>query len=321
MIRTGIVAGFLGILLAGCTSDASHSEGEPDLGYIPAVSAWVNDGHLSRPRDAVYAGSNDEAGRLIWAAENMLVNECLERFGFHRKDPRSVLNSKSTHDGGEPFGITSESHVAKYGYRMPEKASRVNRNQLGARPSDEEIAIEMGDIRRTDTGVEVPTGGCLGEAHRRLYGDKDVSTDGAARMMAIMNEAAHRAESDSRVREVFRMWSTCMQESGYHYADPWEANDDPKWRGFDSSVGQPEQDEQVEGSGSGSEPEQVVTAEEIATAKADLTCRKKHNVVGVWYAVNVAYEKLAIEDNAQFIEEQQAAYQALVERANEVIGR
>ncbi|MPZ85665.1 MAG: hypothetical protein GEV28_36910 [Actinophytocola sp.] len=65
------------------------------------------------------------------------------------------------------------------------------------------------------------------------------------------------AEADSRVRAVFTGWSRCMSAAGFDYRDPMAANNDPTF-------------------GTG-----VPTAEEIATATADVACRTEENVNGV----------------------------------------
>jgi hypothetical protein len=63
-----------------------------------------------------------------------------------------------------------------------------------------------------------------------------------------------------------------MKQSGYDYATPIDASDDPRW----SQTNMPNQ-------------------AEIQTAVTDQQCRAQENVVGVWYTVDSAYETQAIE--------------------------
>ena len=62
-----------------------------------------------------------------------------------------------------------------------------------------------------------------------------------------------------------------MKATGFHYAMPWDAGNDPRFTGQHSSP------------------------TEIAVATADVACKRKTNVVGVWYAVDAALQKALIE--------------------------
>ncbi|MBP2056739.1 hypothetical protein J2Z21_009758 [Streptomyces griseochromogenes] len=81
--------------------------------------------------------------------------------------------------------------------------------------------------------------------------------------------------ADSRVKAVFSRWSACMKAHGYHLADPLKAADLP-------SMSAPEP-----------------TSAEIAQAETDVACKGKVNVVGVWFAVESAYQKSEIKENRE----------------------
>jgi bacterioferritin-associated ferredoxin len=139
-------------------------------------------------------------------------------------------------------------------------------------------AIAEGKGITEHNGVTVPPGGCSGEARRAL--EKEAPTVRSPDLVQrLSQEIIRRAEQDSRVQAAWSKWSDCMRARGYAYAEPWDANDDPRWGG-DS-----------------------VTDREIATATADVACRREGNLVGIWNAVEVAYQTEAIERHAQELAE------------------
>lgn len=328
MIRIALLAASLVAVVSGCSAESARSGGLPEAREVAPVSAWADGRPLPRPLDVLSGNSGDNFRRGVWVAESVLLNDCLAKFGFHRKDPRPMLEVADFGGPDRLYGITDAAKVGKYGYHPAPEDIRKNENQLGDKErSEEEIAIEMGEIRGIYKGVQVPKGGCLGDARSQLFGNMRIWDVRAQRMLAIVNEAAYRAEDDPRVRAVFKKWSSCMQGSGYDYTDPWEANNDPKW--LKSEVSRPpaensEHDERGNHVGVSSAKPKVdrkLRAEEIVAAKADLSCRKKYNVVGVWHAVDVAYQKRAIDDNTEFVEEQKRAYEVLARRTKAIVGR
>lgn len=87
-----------------------------------------------------------------------------------------------------------------------------------------------------------------------------------------------------------------MKAKGHHYAAPWDAGNDPRFRGPRS------------------------TPTEVAVAVADVTCKEKTNVVGVWYAVDAAYQKAFIAANKAALErarKDKATHLRLAHRARE----
>jgi hypothetical protein len=112
-------------------------------------------------------------------------------------------------------------------------------------------------------GKPVPEGGCMGEARRALVRDGAVGE--AEPVRRIDTASVLRAMEDPRVRSAFDQWSACMEKRGHAYDDPWQAINDKAFRG------------------------PGVTPREIATAVADVACKRETNLVGVWYAVDAAY--------------------------------
>ncbi|MEU0194981.1 hypothetical protein ABZ250_34965, partial [Streptomyces afghaniensis] len=114
-------------------------------------------------------------------------------------------------------------------------------------------------------GKPVPEEGCMGEARRALVRDGAVGE--AEPVRRIDTASVLRAMEDPRVRSAFDRWSACMEKRGHAYDDPWQAINDKAFR------------------------RPGVSPREIATAVADVACKRETNLVGVWYAVDAAYQR------------------------------
>jgi hypothetical protein len=257
---------------SACTSVKDGSEGEPALGPIPVITSYTQ---VVLPLDG-YEQSNDQL-QLDTYVSDRLVQRCMRRFGLDWT-LRAPTPGSNKPRNDRRYGIIDAAQAAQYGYSAPESAQH---KATGPSVTNDQDAVLVGRGQRTFNGVPVPDGGCAGEAQRVLAaGVPPLDTAGRPGLVQQLNhDVGVRADSDSRVRAAFGAWSRCMKESGYDYAGPWDANDDPHWSGL------------------------AVKPEEIATAVADVKCRNRTNLVGIWFAVEIAYQKRAIEANAQQLAE------------------
>lgn len=308
----------LALFLTGCTGGAATSETreqgprgheqwdhEPKIGNVPKFDEIAGKDYVETPLDTYRITMNQYD--VIRRAERRLEVECLREFGFDPPGPWQSASSLPGYLGGSSagnYGITRMEEARKYGYKNPPGKiadPQEERAKLGLKdPTEEEVAISQGDIQGTYNGVKVPEGGCLGKA-RRLIGLDDFSpfADGPDSLVTrLTREASTRAEEDSRVRKAFSNWSICMADKGYDYPNPWAANDNPKWQESNTA-----------------------SQEEISTAVADVECRREGNLVGIWHATKVAYQEELIERNAEQLAEEKPKNEALVRKANEVVGR
>ncbi|HEY3483105.1 MAG TPA: hypothetical protein VGL02_29870, partial [Streptomyces sp.] len=142
----------------------------------------------------------------------------------------------------------------------------------------------------------VPSGGCNGEATAALggkdgrYGNPDIAE-------SIQADSFTRSQSDARVLKAFAAWSACMRTSGYVYKDPNAATDDPRWA-------------------ASADP----TAAEIATARADVACKRRTDLVGVWSSVESAYQGAAIHLNATALQQARTTMQHELRAAATLLG-
>lgn len=287
-------------LLASCAPGSDPGKQEPDVGPTPAIASGAN---MVLPLDAYRLSKKDyiRVRRAAW----MLTRDCVRRFGGDYTLSESTLLANLPgfeHDNDRRYGLFDATSAAERGYRVPpSETGSTDAAEKGAgwNPNETELYLVRGvsagratPVTDTD-GKPLPEGGCSGEADRALH---DGTTKPSNETYADeMNRESHkRSEADSRVRAVMAKWSECMARSGYTYKTIWEPND-YKWP-------------------------PTPGATEIATAKADVACKNEVNLVGVWHAVETAYQKQMIEQNAERLKETQTYLDATIRNAARVVG-
>lgn len=270
-------------LLTGCSANGDSGGGSlPDLGEVPRVRASADIPDL--PLDAYVL--TKEQYQAYLKAQRLLIRECMSRFGFDFRALDVVLDAEKVPDlrpdKTRYYFLVDADPAAASGYRVPDRAGSGDTDAEGKDPEGEDTtptAAERAVLVGSDAGEQVggervPKGGCQGEANRGTLGE-----DGTDTFLRLPNERVAlraRVDTDERVRDVFGAWSACMKKAGYDYDDPMQANDDDRWK-TPAPAGQAE----------------------IQVATADVTCKQRTNVVGVWWAVQSAYEKRYIEKNAE----------------------
>ena len=285
----GILAGALSA--AGCSSGGTAAsvtdlmpQSPPPVTSTPTILDPVG---LTLPVEAYLytARQSDE----LQAANNAFVTQCMRGFGFDYSAPQTSTagGTQTSANTAHRYGVVDAQQVARLGYHPPIAAD-------GGKPAAPALDATMqlvltggqGSItsiadldRKSGSGQSyqgrpIPNHGCVGEAYRKLLanggtpGDPDVSAE-------IDGQSLSRSISDPRVVAVFREWSGCMKSKGFSYGMPFDPVND---RRFNTPA---------------------PSADEIATAQADVSCKQRYNVVGVWFAVDSALQEQAIEHNAQ----------------------
>jgi hypothetical protein len=88
-----------------------------------------------------------------------------------------------------------------------------------------------------------------------------------------------------------------MKKSGYSYKEPLDASDDPKF----------------------SSPE--VSRDEVATATADIACRKSTKVAVVWFEAESALQSAEIEKKAESLDEAKRDMDAAVKKTASILAQ
>jgi hypothetical protein len=281
--RTVACAILLGLVaVTGCSSTERKDEppGEPPIGALLTVDDLAT---FELPLDGYQPSSKDAGAEAVTQAEHILIDRCLRPFGLQLPPWQAETGPGSTHV--RRYGITDVDLARTRGYRPP--ATQPERSQPAAAPAVQSVVTGRG--QRSYAGRKVPEGGCVGEARRTLAngGEAGVDLDLPNRLTVQLWE---QSKQDSRTRRAFDAWSGCVARAGYDYPDPLAALEDPMF----------------------TTPEP--TAEEIAIAITDVRCKKEAKVVEVWATVETAYQRTAIEDNAESLE--RVRRQLAVRRAN-----
>ncbi|MFD5146820.1 hypothetical protein [Streptomyces sp. NPDC058401] len=280
-------AAVLALLLTGCSQsggDTAAAGKEPEIGTVPVLLESRN---LTFPVDAYFSDHRQQ--ELLTKAQDVLVDQCMQRFGFrYQVQRKSSGATPPQQDNSRRYGISDPAEAAQRGYASPRDDEAFQKPPQPERGPNERLVLqglevaasaripmnqeeaEASDVATTVVaGQKVPAGGCMREAYLKLFSPTKNTVD--PKSFEIGHE---RAEQDSRVVKVIKEWSACMAEHGYE---------------DDSPMGRPP----------GIDPAKSNGPEAIAIAKQDVECKRKTNLVGIRYTVELAYQKRGIEKNAE----------------------
>jgi hypothetical protein len=259
--------------LVGCAAGGGGGTagGEPAIGTPPAIRDGTQ---IKLPLDAYIPGEG-----ILGKANDLLLQDCVRRYGF---SIGAAVPAKPRPRNERRFGIVDAEPAARRGYNpLPEMgtgAASQQRQLAVPNPPPTEILYGRASVSphrkvQAHAGKPVPDGGCVGAVRARLSSGAPARAD-IKLGERLANQAHAQAEHDSRVTRVWALWSRCMARSGYTYKTPWDANDDPRWQG------------------------ETADLQEIRTARADIACRNETNLVGIWAAVESAYQRRLVEKNS-----------------------
>ncbi|MFI6898566.1 hypothetical protein ACIBM4_31070 [Streptomyces sp. NPDC050256] len=283
------------VLLAACSSSgdggSSDEKAEPEASATPAM---VNTSGLKLPLDAYDA--TEEETRALQEGQGVLVSRCMEGFGFRYSLPARPTSSATRHPNARIFGVVDPEDAARYGYSAPGDDSAPGRTSQQLTPSEELALNGAPDLKPPDmpnsqaeaekkgggkeriNGKAVPVGGCGREAFLKLYAPEPNAVD-AMYVFNLKAQAESRAREDSRTKAVNKHWSDCMARSGHTATDPMNATTEL-----------------------GIADDALASPAAITAAKADVGCKKEVNLVGVYFAVQSAYQNRLIDKNAETLD-------------------
>ncbi|MFD0550463.1 hypothetical protein ACFQ0X_15645 [Streptomyces rectiviolaceus] len=201
-------------------------------------------------------------------AQARMARSCMRKLGFedfplHPKQPQGSVTLNAVAMSSYPYGPLDLDSARRWGYGWDPELSPADgaRHEGRAMTADEHKA--MYGLSRE------PAEGCARSGTERL-------TEGVRDKRRMWTYAPGRSRSldkavaeDKRVREALDTWSDCVESKGAkRYKTPGDAFRDKAWhRGSDrgGNTGQ--------------------TKKELATATADVECKREHNTAGVWWAV------------------------------------
>lgn len=280
-------------LSAACSSDGGVSEAPPDIG---AVGVVTDASQISLPLDAYHMSVEEDL--MLQQAEWELAVRCMARFGVQYEAPAQLYAGASVINHSRRYGLLDLESAQAWGYHGGDPAAQRERqaDRLAEdRAREQSEAVEELLTGPLDPGAElpagVPDGGCLGEARGTLVNGVEYNE---GLVFDLAAQASFLAEQDGRVQGAFGAWSDCMEAAGFAYQSPWEANND-QWA------------------------EEEVTERERAVATADVRCKHETNLVGVWTAVDAAYQQRLIDRYAEQLTDLRQARAAVLANAAAVV--
>lgn len=290
----------------GCTvSEVSEHEAPARVAESAPASGAPAGGDVAHRRLPVedYLMSPAENDR-VERARSALIGACMKRFGFDFT-PRTPDYKKMSGQVSNRYGPTDTKAAAARGYHP-------DRQQMseGAETSQKSLSKDMkavlggGDdssgnassrTEKSYRGILIPEGGCSGESDRTLTTGGGLIQDAEA-AVAVNFDSFDKSAADRRVRKAFAEWSTCMKEKKFSYATPLEAINDQRWRTDEPS------------------------AAEIATAVAEVECKQRYDVVGVWFSVESSYQRADIKAKAHRMAEIREGIDVAFKNAASVVG-
>ncbi|MFI0452261.1 hypothetical protein [Actinomadura sp. 6N118] len=315
----------LGLAAAGCSSGTDEPRSARPTFSPPPITATPTpqsaDG-LALPLEAYFL--TPDQNRTVARAQNMLISDCMRRFGFSYPVNASGGSDLSpVKEALRPLFL-AESKAARWGYHAtPERLAQINKGQETAAPklSPAAQAVLRGTAK-SHGGQDVPKGGCFGHGRDSIEAgaakvklppwmkraDEDKPPAGAAPAMrsaraapgylpqSMLNGAFDLALADPRTKQADAGWSACMKQSGYNYASVDAILRDGRWAVSDAP-----------------------TASEIATAVTDARCRVKVKYGGLMYALQLGYQKTMIDMYADSLNQVKQANEAMVRNATKVL--
>ncbi|MET7334928.1 hypothetical protein [Nonomuraea sp. NPDC005650] len=219
-------------------------------------------------------------------AYRVLLIRCARRHGRTlpiASSPRPLVGPRTWME--RRYGLTDAADAASYGYGLgPRDPARHPPETPDLDPAT--IAVITG------TGDKAPPGGCQ-EQTRRSLAMAPAGTDPSLPQHLSML-SFQRSRSDRRVQAAVKEWSACMRAAGHSYATPFDPIADPAFRDGTSE-------------------------KELATARTDLACKKRTNLVGVWLSVESAYQRTMIAQNATALQGAKRANQTTLRLAQETL--
>jgi hypothetical protein len=276
-------------MLAGCSSSPSASRTGDSVPRGSSATAGVDASKwpkavadaglvkgLTLPLQQYMQTYQDSV--VIERAARSLETECMARYGFTVTFPPAGVNPPpNADDSNMPrrYGISDPTATAKYGYELPPDTTEhppapdLSPAAIAVLTGRKGLNPRAGKAPSTYQGKKVPQGGCQQESFDKLGARIDFTLPSR-----LDHDSLVKSQEDPRVQKAIKAWSACMKTKGYTVADPYAA--------VDSAT--------KSGSGPASQ-------EEITRGLADIGCKKKTSLIGIWYGVDAAIQKKQVDEN------------------------
>jgi predicted small secreted protein len=294
--RLVITAGVGALLLTGCTEGAGEDVG---AGGGSVVRDVVTEADIVLPVSAYLFTREQQA--LVDTANSTLASDCMKRFGFDwpvkKAEPVKVVNRR--------YSVVGEKVAAEHGYHVITSAGD-DEHAEGAVSSGAKFPPEAymiygakgGKVGASGSyqGKDIPQGGCLGEAGRKLGLDKvQDPTKGKIGLLSIDFSSFGKAQEAPEFKKAQDEWVACMKKAGYQH----------------TTFLQPA--EKYASQGDSASPQEKVVA------KADVKCKQETKLATVLLRLETQIQNDYIEQNAAGFAEIKKDQGAVIKSANEAL--
>ncbi|GAA1538815.1 hypothetical protein GCM10009730_55000 [Streptomyces albidochromogenes] len=295
--RLVIAAGVGTLLLTGCSEGGQEGAGAG--GGSSAVRDVVTEADIVLPVSAYLFTPEQQA--VIDTAHSTLASDCMKRFGFDwpvkKAEPVKVVSRR--------YGVVGEKIAAEHGYHVipspGDKEHAEGAVSSGAKLPPEAYIIYGAKSGKTGAGgsyqgKEIPQGGCIGEAGRKLGLDKvQDPAKGKIGLLSIDYSSFGKAQETPEFKKAQNEWVACMKKSGYQH----------------TAFLQPA--EKYAAQGNSASPEEKVVA------KADVKCKQETKLATVLVRAETQIQNDYIEQNAAGFAEIKKDQGAVIKSANEAL--
>ncbi len=297
--------------LAACTQSSPAAKSSPESSRPPTSKTPAAIAELAvLPLNAYRLSVAQE--QTFSRAENVLIGQCMKLYEFNFAPPVTAIEKATAFENenlSRVYGISDLDRARKFGFGVDPEFSDTDKSNRQQIPQTENFVLTgekstrglmttepTGSPGRAN-GKDIPPGGCYGEARKKLYGSaKAVANFTLA--TDLQRAAWQESVDDPQAEKANAQWAACVKKRGY----PWTKPDAAAVKYYRKL---------------GSTPD----SEEISAAVADVECKTKTRYIPTLVAINVIYEKKAIEENQLALTEEKKQATAALNRAAEIVGQ
>ncbi|MFD7321160.1 hypothetical protein ACFV9D_08700 [Streptomyces sp. NPDC059875] len=297
--RLVIAAGVGTLLLTGCAEGAPEGVGADGGGGGSVAREVVTEADIVLPVSAYFFTPEQQA--LVDTAHSTLASDCMKRFGFDwpatKAEPVKVVSRR--------YGVVGEKVAAEHGYHMiPSEGG--DEHAAGAASGGAKLPPEAYMVYGakggkagsggTYQGKDIPEGGCIGEAARKLGLDKVQNPKrGKIGLLSIDFSSFGQAQRMPEFIKAQDEWVSCMKKAGYQH----------------TAFLQPGEKYALQGNSA--------SPQEKAVAKVDVKCKQDAKLATVLLRLETQIQNDYIEQNAAGFAEIKKDQAAVIKSANEAL--
>lgn len=225
-------------------------------------------------------------------ASDLLIQKCMRKRGYEWKTverPSGAVEVKNR----RRYGVVESPVAERFGYHAPEELI----NPYGVKEQEASREKELSAGAKT---AALSGDGCAVKADERLSGGREPDYDKLSELDARIFEKSQKVPE---VERAMKAWSECMREKGFEYDKPDDAVNDDRWWSKQSS------DESAGAS-----------RREKATASADVRCKDRTGLVGLWFSAEKRLEREQVKETPGFFRELTSVKEESLRNAHAVIG-